>query len=52
MVQNLISLGFLLSVMPFEKASNNYLNIFNEFLSTLLAYFIVQLSDLRFEPET
>ena len=51
MLQNLLSLAFLLSVKPYEKASNNYLNIFNELVSLLISYLIVQISDLKYKPE-
>ena len=37
---NLLSACFLVSVMPYEEPYNNYLNIFNECISLVVAYYI------------
>ena len=50
MSQNLISTVFLLVVMPYEELFNNLLNIFNEVISLIIAYYITQNNDLRYEP--
>ena len=52
MLQNVISLSFLLSIKPYATKSDNYLNSFNGLISLLVSYLIVQLSDLKFNPET
>ena len=52
MILNLISVVFQCSVKPYAKALDNYLNIFNGLLSLVVAYLIVQLSDLKYDPET
>ena len=45
MAQNLISVCFLIIVMPYEDKKNNYLNIFNEVLSVLVSYFIIVVNE-------
>ena len=45
MLQNLISLAWLMAVRPYETMFNNYLNIFNELISLLVAYLIIQVND-------
>lgn len=52
MLMNLFSLGFIITVMPYAVASNNYQNLLNEVISLLVSYFVVQINDQRYEPET
>ena len=47
MVQNLLSLMFLVVIMPYELRANNYLNIFNESISLLVSYFIATIVDVK-----
>ena len=51
MALNLLSACFLVYVMPYEEPYNNYLNIFNEFISLIVSYYICQINDLRYDPE-
>ena len=47
MLQNLLSLVFLVVIKPYELRANNYLNIFNESISLLVSYFIASIVDVR-----
>ena len=47
---NVVSLVYIFSVWPFKDKSNNYLNIFNEFVNLVCSYWITQINDLRYEP--
>ena len=48
MLQNLLSLLFLIVVMPYKLKANNYLNILNESTSLLVSYLITQINDSRY----
>ena len=50
MAQNLVSLIFFVTVMPNLSKVQNYLNIFNESVSLIVSYLIIQINDLRYEP--
>ena len=48
MIQNLLSLVYLLHVMPYVTKSQNNLNILNESVSLLVSYLVASINDIRY----
>lgn len=48
MIQNLLSLVYLIEVMPFEMKTRNNMNILNESVGLVVSYFVASINDTRY----
>jgi len=48
---NLLSLVFLLHVRPYTNNFTNILNIFNEFVSLIISYYVMTINGVSTDPD-